>query len=204
MKRRKRLFDLFCVIPGLVLLSPFLALVSLAVYLDSGPPVFFRQKRVGRGGRTFLLWKFRTMVVDADRIGGELTVGRDPRVTRIGQVLRTTKLDELPQLLNVLRGEMSLVGPRPEVPRYVALYDDAQRAVLGLTPGITDPASITYRHEAELLGASPDPERTYTEQIMKHKIEINLEYAQRATIRSDCAVLAQTFRSLLKTRSESK
>jgi lipopolysaccharide/colanic/teichoic acid biosynthesis glycosyltransferase len=137
------------------------------------------------------------MVVNADRLGGELTVGRDPRITRIGGLLRATKLDELPQLLNVLRGEMSLVGPRPEVARSVALYDDAQRAVLRLTPGITDPASITYRHEAELLGKSRDPERTYTEQIMKHKIEINLAYAERATLWSDCAVLAQTVRSLL-------
>jgi lipopolysaccharide/colanic/teichoic acid biosynthesis glycosyltransferase len=137
------------------------------------------------------------MVVGADQLGGELTVGRDPRITRIGRLLRATKLDELPQLLNVLRGEMSLVGPRPEVPRYVALYDDAQRAVLRLTPGITDPASTTYRHEAELLGKSRDPERMYTEQIMRHKIEINLAYAERATFWSDCAVLAQTVRSLL-------
>lgn len=197
MRRRKRAFDLVCVIPGLLLLSPVFALISLAVCLESGPPVFFRQERVGRGGRVFLLWKFRTMVVNADRLGGELTVGRDPRITRIGGLLRATKLDELPQLLNVLRGEMSLVGPRPEVARYVALYDDAQRAVLRLTPGITDPASITYRHEAELLGKSRDPERTYTEQIMKHKIEINLAYAERATLWSDCAVLAQTVRSLL-------
>ena len=197
MRKGKRAFDLLCVISGLLFLSPLFALIALAVYLDSGLPVFFRQERVGRDGRSFLLWKFRTMVLGADRLGGELTVGRDPRVTRIGRVLRATKLDELPQLLNVLRGEMSLVGPRPEVPRYVALYDDKQRAVLRLTPGITDPASITYRHEAELLGQSRDPERMYTQQIMRHKIEINLAYAQRATLWSDCGILAQTVRSLL-------
>lgn len=197
MTRGKRAFDLLFVIPGLLLLTPLLAFVSLAVLLDSGLPVFFRQERIGRDGRSFRLWKFRTMVVAADRLGPALTVGRDARITRIGRLLRATKLDELPQLLNVLRGEMSLVGPRPEVARYVALYDDDQRAVLRLTPGITDPASIAYRHESELLGRSPDPERTYVEHVMKHKIELNLAYARTATLWSDCAVLAQTFLSLL-------
>ena len=203
MTRSKRAFDLCCAVPGLLLLSPLFALISLAVYLDSGGPVFFRQPRVGRGGRRFLLWKFRTMVVDADRRGGELTVGRDPRITRVGNVLRASKLDELPQLVNVVRGEMSLVGPRPEVPRYVALYDESERAVLHLTPGITDPASIVYRHEAELLGRSADPERTYREKVMKHKIEINLAYARRASLWSDFGVLLRTVRSLLESSSPS-
>lgn len=198
MSSRKRIFDLFCVIPGLLLLSPLFALIAVLVVLDSGLPVLFRQERVGRGGRRFLLWKFRTMVVNADRLGGELTVGCDPRITRSGRFLRASKLDELPQLVNVLRGEMSLVGPRPEVPRYVQLYDDSQRAVLQLTPGITDPASIAYRFEAELLGRSSDPERTYTQEVMKRKIEINLSYAERATVWSDCGVLVRTLRSLLE------
>lgn len=198
MTASKRVFDFCGAVSGLLLLSPLFALISLAVYLDSGRPVFFRQPRVGRGGRQFLLWKFRTMVVDAGRRGGELTVGRDPRITRVGGVLRASKLDELPQLVNVVRGEMSLVGPRPEVPRYVALYDEGERAVLHLTPGITDPASILYRHEAELLGQSEDPERLYCEEVMKHKIEINLAYARRATFWSDFGVLLRTLRSLLE------
>jgi lipopolysaccharide/colanic/teichoic acid biosynthesis glycosyltransferase len=138
------------------------------------------------------------MVVNAERLGGALTVGRDPRITRIGRLLRASKLDELPQLVNVLRGEMSLVGPRPEVPRYVQLYDETQLPVLQLTPGITDPASIAYRYEAELLGRSSDPERTYREEVMKRKIEINHAYAERATLWSDCAVLVRTLRSLVE------
>jgi len=202
-RRGKRLFDICCAIPGLLLLSPLFAVISLLVYFDSGGPVLFRQERVGRGGRRFLLWKFRTMVVNADRLGGELTVGSDPRITRMGRVLRASKLDELPQLVNVLRGEMSLVGPRPEVPRYVALYDPAQRAVLELTPGLTDPASIVYRNESELLGQSADPERTYTQEVMRHKIELNLAYSAEATLWSDCRVLAQTVRTLFDLVSSS-
>src|SRR5205085_1846063 len=165
--------------------------------------VLFRQERVGRGGGRFLLWKFRTMVVGADRLGGLLTVGRDPRVTRVGRVLRASKLDELPQLFNVLTGKMSLVGPRPEVPRYVALYDDAQRRVLQLTPGITDPASIVYRNETQLLGMSADPETTYTKEVMPHKIEINLAYARHATLSSDFAVIVRTVLSLFSAQTAS-
>jgi len=197
-RRSKRLFDLFWSALGLLLLLPVFLGIALAIKLDDGGPVFFRQQRIGYRGRPFTMWKFRTMVVDAERRGGSLTVGRDPRVTRVGYWLRKTKLDELPQLWNVLKGEMSLVGPRPEVPRYVALYTEEQRRVLELVPGITDPASIRFRHESELLARSPDPERTYVEVVMPEKIRLNLEYAERATVWSDFLVILQTFLSLFR------
>jgi lipopolysaccharide/colanic/teichoic acid biosynthesis glycosyltransferase len=195
MNRRfaKRAFDLALTVPALLLCSPELFAVAMLIKLDDGGPVFFRQERVGFRGRPFQMWKFRTMIVDAERRGGQLTIGGDPRVTRVGRFLRRTKLDELPQLFNVVRGEMSLQGPRPEVPRYVALYSPEQRRVLELVPGITDPASIAYRDESELLAEAADPERTYVEQIMADKIRINLEYADRATLWSDLGVLFRTF-----------
>ncbi|MBE3550226.1 MAG: glycosyltransferase [Brockia lithotrophica] len=198
MRRSKRLFDLFWSALGLLLLFPVFLGIALAIKFDDGGPVFFRQRRIGYRGRPFAMWKFRTMVVDAEQKGGLLTVGRDPRVTRVGYWLRKTKLDELPQLWNVLKGEMSLVGPRPEVPQYVALYTEEQRRVLELVPGITDPASIRFRHENELLAQSPDPERTYVEVVMPEKIRLNLEYARRATVWSDFAVILQTFLALLR------
>jgi len=192
MRWSKRLFDLFWTILGLLVLWPLFLLVALLIKLDDGGPVFFRQERVGYKGRLFRIWKFRTMVVDAEKIGKPLTVGRDPRITRVGYWLRKFKLDELPQLFNVLAGEMSLVGPRPEVPKYVALYTPGQRRVLDLVPGITDPASIKYRDESEILARSPDPERTYVEEIMPEKIRLNLEYAERATVWSDFIVILCT------------
>lgn len=188
----KRLFDLFWSLLGLVLLSPVLVLVALAVKLEDGGPVFFRQVRIGRQGRPFRIWKFRTMVVDAERQGRSITVGEDPRITRIGRLLRNTKLDEIPQLLNVAVGEMSLVGPRPEVPRYVDLYSEAQRAILALRPGITDLASIKYRHESELLAESMDPDQTYIQILLPDKIRINLAYASRAGLWSDFLVILAT------------
>lgn len=188
----KRAFDVAAAGAGLVVLTPLLALIALAVRLDDGGPVFFRQERVGRGGKPFRMLKFRTMRVDAERVGPQLTVGRDPRVTRVGGLLRKLKLDELPQLLHVVRGEMSLVGPRPEVPRYTALYTEQQRRVLELVPGITDPASIRYRNESEELAASEEPERTYVEMIVPEKIRMNLEYAARATVLSDIGVILRT------------
>lgn len=188
----KRLFDLFWSLLGLVLLSPLLVLVAIAVRLEDGGPVFFRQVRIGQQGRPFRIWKFRTMVVDAERQGRSITVGEDPRITRIGRFLRNTKLDEIPQLLNVAVGEMSLVGPRPEVPRYVELYSEAQRAILGLRPGITDLASIKYRHESELLAESADPDQTYIQLLLPDKIRINLAYASRAGLWSDFLVILAT------------
>jgi len=188
----KRTFDLVAAGIGLVLLAPLLLLIAVAIRIDSPGPVFFRQERIGRGGRPFRIHKFRTMYVGAEHNGGQLTVGGDPRITRVGRVLRRYKLDELPQLIDVVQGTMSLVGPRPEVPRYVALYDEAQRKVLLLTPGITDVASIAYRNENELLSASDDPEREYIERIMPDKIRLNLEYARSATLTSDIKVILRT------------
>jgi lipopolysaccharide/colanic/teichoic acid biosynthesis glycosyltransferase len=181
---------------GLIVLAPLFVLVGIAIAIDRrhgrAGSVFFGQNRVGHDGVSFRMWKFRTMVVGADSLGAQLTVGADPRITRVGRWLRRFKLDEQPQLLNVLRGEMSLVGPRPEVPRYVALYTDAQRAVLRLVPGITDPASIRYRDEATELARAADPERCYIEEIMTEKIRLNLEYAAHATPWSDVLIVLST------------
>ena len=188
----KRTFDVVLTLPGLVVLAIPLAFVALLIKLGDGGPVFFRQERVGKGGRSFQLWKFRTMRERAEHEGPRLTVGRDPRITRVGAFLRRFKLDELPQLVNVLRGEMSLVGPRPEVPEYVARYTPEQRAVLELMPGITDPASIKYRNESELLAQSADPEASYVNRIMPDKIRMNLEYARRANALTDLGVILRT------------
>jgi lipopolysaccharide/colanic/teichoic acid biosynthesis glycosyltransferase len=193
----KRVFDVTCALVGLLILSPVLLLVMLWIRLDSPGPVFFRQVRVGRGGTPFRIWKFRTMVPDADKRAMQITVGRDPRITRSGELLRKFKLDELPQLLNVVSGEMSLVGPRPEVPRYVDLYTPEQRRVLDVKPGITDPASIKYRDESEVLAESADPERTYIEEIMPEKIRINLDYAAKASVWMDVGVIFRTFAKLI-------
>lgn len=192
MRWSKRAFDLFWTILGLPLLLPLFGLIAVLIKLEDGGPVFFRQERVGYKGRRFRIWKFRTMVVDAEKQGLLLTVGDDPRITRVGAWLRRLKLDELPQLFNVLAGEMSLVGPRPEVPAYVAYYTPEQRQVLNLMPGITDPASIQYRNESERLACAPNAEQTYIEQVMPEKIRMNLEYAQRATLWSDFLVILQT------------
>ena len=191
------MFDLCLTIPGLLVLWPALLVIAVLIKLDDGGAVFFRQVRVGRGGRAFRVWKFRTMIPRAEQCGGPLTVGDDPRVTRVGRWLRHSKLDELPQLFNVLAGQMSLVGPRPEVPHYVALYTPDQRRVLDLVPGITDPASIAYRDESALLAQAPDWERQYVEVIMPEKIRLNLAYAARATRWKDFLVVVVSLLSLV-------
>jgi len=193
----KRAFDLFWTIAGLAVIWPLMGLLGALIYLEDRGPVFYRQVRIGRHARPFRIWKFRTMVQDADRQGPLLTVGHDSRITRVGGWLRKLKLDEIPQLLNVLSGEMSLVGPRPEVARYVAHYTEQQRRVLELAPGITDVASIEFRHENELLGDADDPERTYREEIVPTKIRLNLSYAARATVVTDFLVILRTFGCLL-------
>jgi lipopolysaccharide/colanic/teichoic acid biosynthesis glycosyltransferase len=207
MTRSKRVMDVCGSLVGLAVLAPLFVLVGIMIAVDGQGrgfgSVFFGQDRVGRHGASFRMWKFRTMVVGAEQRGAQLTVGADPRITRVGRWLRRFKLDELPQLLNVLRGEMSLVGPRPEVPRYVALYTDAQRAVLRLVPGITDPASIRYRDEAAELSRAADPERCYIEEIMPEKIRLNLEYAAHATPWSDVLVVLSTVGLLASRRSSS-
>lgn len=189
----KRALDVLAAVIGLVVFSPVLLLAALAVRFDSRGPVLFRQQRVGRNFVPFTIYKFRTMVVDAPARGGPLTAGADPRITRVGRVLRKTKLDELPQMFNVLVGDMSLVGPRPEVPRYVERFRDDYMPVLAVRPGLTDPASIKYRDESAILAASADPERHYLEHILPDKIAISREYLSRATLASDLAVLVRTF-----------
>lgn len=197
----KRGLDLFVAAAALMLSAPLLALVALCIRLDSPGPVLFRQERVGLGGRVFRIRKFRTMVVDAPARGPGITVGADPRVTRVGRVLRRSKLDELPQLLDVLAGHMSLVGPRPELPGYVALYPPELRAlVLGVRPGITDPASLKYADEATLLAAAADPEREYREVLLPAKLRESADYIRGATLASDLRVLARTAALLLGRR----
>ena len=197
----KRLFDLIFAGAALLLFSPLLLGIALWIKLDSAGPVFFRQQRVGRFGVPFRIHKFRTMRHDATAharaLGSLLTVGADPRITRAGRSLRAAKLDELPQLLDVLAGTMSLVGPRPEVPRYVAMYPAALRdKVLSVRPGITDPASIEYRDESALLAAAADPERMYVEQVMPAKLRRAVRYVDERSLLGDVRVIAATVRAL--------
>ncbi len=195
----KRLFDLLGAALALLLLAPLLLGVALLVRLDSPGPVFFRQQRVGRSGALFRIHKFRTMRADAPALGPPLTVGRDARITRVGHWLRTYRIDELPQFIDVLQGHMSLVGPRPELPQFVAHYPAALRAqVLAVRPGITDPASLAHLDEATLLAGSADPERAYIEHILPRKLSLQAEYAASATLWSDLAVLARTLGVLLR------
>lgn len=195
----KRGFDLVGAGVALVLLAPVMLAVALAVKLDTPGPVFFRQVRVGRHGRPFRIHKFRTMVHEAG--GPELTVGDDRRITRSGAFLRRTKLDELAQLIDVLQGSMSLVGPRPEVPRYVALYPDALRAkLLAVRPGITDPASLAFGDENALLAQAADPERAYVEDVMPRKLALAEAYVDRAGVITDLKVLARTLGWLMRRR----
>jgi len=193
----KRLFDLVVAGAGLLLLAPLLLVIALWIKLDSPGPVFFRQQRVGRFGVLFRIHKFRSMSGDAPLAGPQLTVGADPRITRAGAFLRRSKLDELPQLIDVLAGTMSLVGPRPEVPRYVAMYPAELRAkVLSVRPGITDPASIAYRDENTLLAGAADPERVYVEQVMPAKLRFAAQYVDRMSLWNDVRLIGATLRSL--------
>jgi len=195
------MFDLVGATLAVLLACPLMLLAALAIKLDSPGPVFFRQQRVGRGGRLFRVHKFRTMVADAPARGPALTVGDDARITRVGRWLRHSKLDELPQLLDVLAGDMSLVGPRPEVPRYVALYPaDLRDKMLSLKPGITDPVSLEFADESALLARAADPEREYVEVILPRKLRLSADYAERATLASDLNVLLRSL-GLLARRS---
>jgi lipopolysaccharide/colanic/teichoic acid biosynthesis glycosyltransferase len=188
----KRAYDVSFAALGLAILSPVLDVIALAVKLSDFGPVLFLQERIGQFGRTFRIWKFRTMIVDAEKFGLSITKRGDRRVTRIGRILRATKLDELPQLWNVLRGDMSLVGPRPEVPRYVARYTAEQRRVLELKPGMTDVASLAFRHEERMLGCAQDPEQFYLECCLPRKIEMNLGYSRQANLLRDTWVILRT------------
>ena len=177
-----RFFDFILSLVGLVVLAPIFIVLAIWIKTDSKGPVFYKQVRVGENGIDFGLFKFRSMVVDADKKGLITVGGRDPRITRSGYFIRKYKLDELPQLINVLLGDMSLVGPRPEVRKYVDLYTDEQQKVLSVKPGITDYASIEYMDENEILGKSSDPEKTYIEEIMSEKIKCNMKYIQNKSL----------------------
>jgi len=188
----KRCFDVAAAATGLLVVAPLFAVVAIAIKLDSAGPVFFRQQRVGRNFRPFRIYKFRTMVADAPKLGGQVTAGRDPRITRVGHLLRKTKVDELPQLLNVLLGDMSLVGPRPEVPKYVELFREDYRDVLLVRPGITDLASVKYRDEADILAAAADPEREYVERVLPDKIKLARQYIADVSLAGDVGLILRT------------
>ena len=188
----KRTYDVILAALGLLVLSPFLLLIALLMKLIDRGPILFLQRRVGQHGRPFWIWKFRTMVMGAEKHGPSVTKAGDQRVTTIGRILRKTKLDELPQLWNVLRGEMSFVGPRPEVPRYVAQYTTEQREVLNLKPGITDLATLEFRHEEDLLRNVPDTEKFYVEHCLPKKIELNLKYNRQANLWHDTQIIVRS------------
>jgi lipopolysaccharide/colanic/teichoic acid biosynthesis glycosyltransferase len=188
----KRLFDIGAAAAGLLLLGPVFAIVAVLIKCDSRGPVFFRQVRVGRNFQTFRIFKFRTMVVDAPSRGALLTVGHDPRITRVGRWLRRTKVDELPQLVNVLVGDMSFVGPRPEVERYVDLFRSEYAEILQVRPGITDLASLKYRDESRLLATSIAPEEEYVTRILPDKLRMAQQYVRELSLAGDVMVIART------------
>ena len=195
----KRLFDWVMSSLGLLALGPILVLIALAVKLDSPGPVFFRQERVGRFGQPFRIHKFRTMRHEPAGKGLQITVGADRRITRVGHFLRASKLDELPQLLDVWQGTMSLVGPRPEVPRYVAHYPAALRdKILSVRPGITDIASIEYRDESAVLGRAADPEHAYIHEVLPHKLALAAAYVDRASVWLDIQLIARTLAAIVR------
>ena len=193
----KRLFDFVAALIGLIVLSPLFLITSLLIKLISPGPIFHRGERAGLNGKSFRLYKFRTMILNAATLGPGITARNDPRVTAVGRFLRSTKVDELPQLINVLKGDMSLVGPRPEDPRYVAEYTAEQRRVLTVRPGITSPASLVYRDEEKLLSDS-DWEKEYRAKILPTKLAIDLAYISNRTILSDLFVIVRTLLSVCR------
>ncbi|MEH7235741.1 sugar transferase [Bacillus sp. JJ1562] len=194
----KRFFDIVVSLIGLIILSPLLLIIAILIKVDSKGPVFFKQVRVGQHEKEFKILKFRTMVVDAEKQGKQITVGKDSRITRVGHFLRKYKVDEFPQLINVLIGDMSLVGPRPEVPKYTKYYNAAQKAIFEIKPGITDYASIKYSDESELLGKAENPEKTYIEEIMVDKLHYNLEYLRNRSVIEDISIIMKTVLKILK------
>lgn len=196
----KRVFDAIASALLVLIGLPLLGIVALLIKLDSAGPVFFRQERMGREGRPFFIYKFRTMVHDAPLRGGPITFGDDPRITRVGRFLRKAKIDELPQLVNVLKGEMSLVGPRPEVRKYVELFQKDYAEILQVRPGMTDLASLKYRDEAAMLGQSQNPDDEYINRILPEKIRLAKEYLDRSSLAFDLSLLAKTMLSLIGRR----
>lgn len=193
----KRLFDFISSFIGLVLLSPLLVFISIWIRRDSKGPVFYRGLRVGKNGQPLRIFKFRTMVENADKIGGPSSAEDDPRITQIGKFLRKYKLDELPQLMNVLKGEMSLVGPRPEVPSEVATYSEEEKKILSVRPGITDLASLKFHNEGEILKGSSDPHQTYREKIRPEKLRLALHYVHHHSLVTDLKIILKTLKTIL-------
>jgi lipopolysaccharide/colanic/teichoic acid biosynthesis glycosyltransferase len=194
----KRLFDLIIALPFLLLVSPILIIIAVLIKLNSKGPVFYLQQRVGFMGNDFFIYKFRTMRIGADKLGLLTVGGRDPRVTTVGYFLRKYKLDELPQLINVVNGSMSLVGPRPEVRKYVDMYSSEQKNVLLAKPGITDYASIEYADENNLLAASSDPEKTYIDEIMPAKLKLNMKYIAEQGVFTDVKIIFLTVQRIIR------
>lgn len=192
----KRVFDIVSAGLVLILLMPFLLVIGLLIVLDSKGGVFFAQVRVGKNEKHFSLLKFRTMR-PASESKGQLTIGKDPRITSVGRFLRKYKLDEIPQLINILKGEMSVVGPRPEVPKYVAMYTNEQKKVLSVRPGLTDLASIEYINESEVLAKSSNPEETYINEIMPHKLALNLVYIEKQSLAYDFKLIFKTMKKII-------
>ncbi|MDE6475103.1 MAG: sugar transferase [Clostridia bacterium] len=194
----KRCFDIFFSLLGITLLLWLFLIIAIAIKCSSKGPVLFKQERVGRYGKTFKIWKFRSMVVNAEAKGMQITTDGDNRITKVGKFIRKTKIDELPQLFNVLSGKMSFVGPRPEVPKYVAMYNDEQLRVLSAKPGITDLASIEFRNENDLLDGDEDPEKKYIEEIMPAKLALNLKYIEKAGFFYDIGLIFKTIGKVIK------
>ena len=193
----KRIFDITLSLFGLIILLPFMLIIAILIKIDSKGPVFFKQIRVTKNGKEFKIFKYRTMRVGSDKYS-QITVGKDGRITKIGSFLRKYKLDEIPQLINVLIGDMSLVGPRPEVPKYVALYTDEQKEILKVRAGITDYASIEFSDENDLLASEEEPEKAYIEKIMPKKIELNKKYLSEISVLTDVRIILLTIKKILK------
>jgi lipopolysaccharide/colanic/teichoic acid biosynthesis glycosyltransferase len=195
----KRLFDIISSLVGLIFISPILLVVPILIKLDSKGPVFFKQWRIGKDGKQFKIYKFRTMVQDADKVGSLITAGNDQRITGIGKLLRRYEIDELPTLINVLKGDMSIVGPRPEVPKYLHHYDRKYREILSVRPGITDLGTLSFRDEAKYLNAQ-NYEEIYEKKILPQKLDLYLEYVHHKNVLLDLGIILRTFRLILKQR----
>ena len=193
----KRIFDITLSLFGLIILLPFMLIIAILIKIDSKGPVFFKQIRVTKNGKEFKIFKYRTMRVGSDKYS-QITVGKDGRITKIGSFLRKYKLDEIPQLINVLIGDMSLVGPRPEVPKYVALYTEEQEEILKVRAGITDYASIEFSNENDLLASEEDPEKAYIEKVMPKKIELNKKYLSEISVLTDIKIIILTIKKIIK------
>ena len=193
----KRIFDITLSLFGLIILLPFMLIIAILIKFDSKGTVFFKQIRITKGGKEFKIFKYRTMKAGSDKYS-QITVGKDERITKIGSFLRKYKLDEIPQLINVLIGDMSLVGPRPEVPKYVALYTDEQKEILKVKAGITDYASIEFSDENDLLASEEDPEKEYIEKIIPKKIELNTKYLSEISVLTDIRIILLTIKKILK------